>query len=132
VLGWLLEEPGFERIIESLAEADTVVASDLTLVETERTLIRGVATGRFVEAEAADRRRELGRIAQHWMLVRLVDEVADRAKRPFVGEPIKTLDALHLSYAMFARSLVPGIRMLSFDERIRTAAVELGFELLPA
>lgn len=45
---------------------------------------------------------------------------------------IRTLDALHLSYALFARSLVAETRLLSRDARIRDSAVELGFEVLPA
>jgi hypothetical protein len=41
------------------------------------------------------------------------------------------LDAIHLATLVVARALVPGLRVLSFDERIRRNAQDMGFELVP-
>ena len=50
----------------------------------------------------------------------------------FPGDPIRTLDALHLASLLFARSAVAGLRLLSLDERVRQAAKGLGVAVEPA
>ena len=132
VLAWLMGEPRSGEIREHLAEADIVLASDLTLVECERVLIRLVASGRIAEAAAADRRGALAKAAGHWAVLTLEEEIVRRARQPFPREPIRTLDALHLSAALRARTLVPGTRLLSLDDRLRASGEGLGFELVPA
>jgi len=132
VVAWLLEERRGEEIVGQLSSADLVLASDLTLVECGRVLIKGIVMEEMTEADAMGRRAQLNVTAEHWKVLQLGEEVTDRARRSFPNEPIKTLDALHLAFALFARSLVPGIGLLSLDKRIRTAARELGFEVLPA
>jgi predicted nucleic acid-binding protein len=69
--------------------------------------------------------------ASHWHVLRIGPEVVDRARRSFRGEPIRTLDAIHLASAVVARSAVPGLQLLSLDERIRKAANGLGLGLQP-
>jgi len=69
---------------------------------------------------------------QHWMLLGFDSSVIERAQRPFPGEPIRTLDALHLAFALEARRMVANVPILSLDRRIRAAATELGLEVLPA
>lgn len=132
VLAWLLDEPKAPEIRTSLAEAEVVLASDLTLLECDRALIRTVNTGEFTEAEAADERARLNQAAAHWMLLSLTPDIVERARRPFPVEPIRTLDALHLASALVARAAVPGIALLALDHRVRACARELGFPLLPA
>jgi predicted nucleic acid-binding protein len=90
------------RMLDCLVAADTVVASELTLVECDRVLIRAVLMKSLTETAAADRR-----------------------------QPVRTSDALHLATAVLARSAVPGIHLLSLDERLRASARRLGFRLLP-
>lgn len=131
VLAWLLGEPPARQVREALAEAEVVLSSDLTLVECERVLIRAVANSRMTEATAADRRAMLVRAAQHWAVLTLSEEIIRRARRPFPDEPIRTLDALHLSAALRARSLVAQTRLLSLDGRIRSCGRAIGFEVIP-
>ena len=132
VLSWLLSEPGSEPVRESLMEAELIVASDLTLIECDRALIRATRLLRLAEAAAADRRALLSRVSSHWTVLRVGAEIVQRARQPFPAEPLRTLDALHLSSALFARAMVPGLRILSLDERIRESSVALGFEVSPA
>lgn len=117
---------------DALAGAELVLASDLTLIECDRVLIRATHAGRLGENDAADRRAQLRRVAAHWTVLGLDAEIVERARRPFPGEPIRTLDAIHLAAATVIRSLVPGIALLSLDERIRASGKELGFMLLPS
>ena len=107
------------------------MTSELTVIECERTLVRAVHGGAIRETEAADCRATLQLAWVHWTVFPLATEVADRARRPFPGEPVRTLDAVHLATLVVARALVPGLRVLTFDERIRRNAKDLGFEVEP-
>jgi uncharacterized protein len=131
VLAWLFGEETGEVVRQILSGAESVMSSDLTLVECERVLIRSEKVGGVREVQAADRRAALNRAAAHWHLVHLRDEILERARRPFPKEPIRTLDALHLASALVLRSAVSGLALLSLDERIRSNAKEIGFEVLP-
>lgn len=131
VLAWLLGEPPGAQVRQILAAAELVIASDLTLVEVERVLIRAVAVGETTEAAQADRRAEQNAAAAQWHLLRIGPEVVDRARQSFPQEPIRTLDALHLAAALTARAAVPGLELLSLDARIRQTARQLGFALQP-
>ena len=56
VLAWLLDESSAADVRRSLASAEIIVASDLTLIECDRVILRAAALGELTEAEAADRR----------------------------------------------------------------------------
>jgi predicted nucleic acid-binding protein len=131
VLAWLLDEEAGLRVRQSLAAAPIVVASDLTLLECDRVLLRAGALGELTAAEAADRRAHLAGAAAHWQLLRIGPEVVERARQPFPGEPIRTLDAIHLASLLVARSAVAGLELLSLDDRIRRAAERLGVRVRP-
>ena len=132
VLAWLLDEAAAPHVRTSLAIADTVVASDLTVVECDRVLHRAAALGELTEADAADRRAYLAIAASRWHVLRIGPEIVERARQPFPGEPIRTLDAIHLASALVARSAVPGLELLSLDERIRRTASMLGVRVQPS
>jgi predicted nucleic acid-binding protein len=131
VIAWLLGEPSGRDVRAVLAKAEAVVSSDLTLVECDRVLIRAVALGKVTEAQAADRRAVLGAAAVRWHVLKIAGDVIERARRPFPQEPIRTLDALHLSSALVARSALPGLELLSLDGRIRENGRALGFRTRP-
>ena len=131
VLAWLLGEQTGHSVREVLRHAEFVMASDLTLLECDRVLIRAVTTGEIDEAAAADRRAHLNAAAGHWHLQRVSWDIVERARHPFPAEPVRTLDAIHLASALAVRSAVPGVELLSLDERIRRAGKQLGFRLQP-
>ena len=132
VLAWLLGEDSAPRVRETLGKAELVFASDLTVLECDRVLIRAVALAEIDEAAAADRRARLNQAAAHWQVLRLTADIVDRARRPFPAEPIRTLDAIHLASALAARSAVGAVELLSLDDRVRRAGEQLGFRLRPA
>jgi hypothetical protein len=131
VLAWLMGEDPGDAVRGALGGADVVITSDLTLVECDRVLIRAAALEELPEAEAADRRACLTAAAAHWHVLKLGADIIDRARRPFPGEPIRALDAIHLASAIAARSAVAGVEMLSLDRRIRASARAMGFRLQP-
>lgn len=132
VVAWLLDEPAGRTVRGRLAKAEIIIASDLTLIECDRVVIRAAVLGDLTEADAADRRAHLITAAAHWHVLRISEDVVERARQPFSGDPIRTLDAIHLASALVARSAAPGLEVLSLDDRIRTTAKKLGFSLQPA
>ncbi len=132
VLAWLFEEPPGGQIGEVLREADMIVASDLTLVECSRALVRAGVMGDLPEHEAAGRRRALESTATEWNVLSLGEEVVQQARRRFPSEPVRTLDALHIASALTARQLIPDLALLSLDKRVRENGSALGFDVLPA
>lgn len=132
VLAWLFDEPSGAASREALASAELIITSELTLIECDRVLVRASAIGEIAEADAASLRAVLRRAAVHWVLLRLEDEVSERARRAFPVEPVRTLDAIHLSSALVARSAVHDVSVLSLDSRIRANSAMLGLPVLPA
>jgi predicted nucleic acid-binding protein len=130
-LAWLLEQDYGTLVGGALAQADLIVASDLTVIECDRVLIRAVLLDELHEADAAHRQARLNAVSAHWTLFSLDEEIIERARRPFPTEPIRTLDAIHLATAVSARKAVSDLAMLSLDTRVRRAADSLGFRLVP-
>ena len=103
----------------------------MTLIECGRVLIRGVALNEINEKQSVRRRSRLNAAAAHWHVFRIAPEIVDRARLAFPVEPIRTLDALHLSSALLASSAVDEFALLTLDERIRKNAVQLGLSVRP-
>ncbi len=131
VLTWLMAQEHAIEIGSTLAASELIISSDLTLLECERVLVRGSAMGDLTEGETANRQVVLRTAAQHWMLMGFDPSVIERAQRPFPVEPVRTLDALHLSFALEAQRMVTDVRVLSLDRRIRETARQLGLEIIP-
>lgn len=85
----------------------------------------------LAEAGSSHRAARLRSMAHHWVCLGMDPTVADRAMAPFPTEPVRTLDAIHVAYALAARSLVEGTRLLTLDSRIRETAAALGLSMHP-
>ena len=132
VLAWLLGEERGSETGQEIATADVVVTSDLTLIECDRVLTRAGALGKRSSAEVAVRRASMEMAAGHWVVLSIDSEVVTRSRQAFPREPVRSLDAIHLSTALLARNLVTDVQLLSLDERVRRNAVALGFDIAPA
>ena len=131
VVAWLLDESVAPTIERAFVAAEAVIASELTLLETERVLVRA-ETARALTPEQAERCRDRLRLASdHWMLMRIQGRLLERAGRPFPVEPVRTLDAIHLASALQARDAVVSLAILSLDRRIRENALALGIDTTP-
>jgi len=131
VAAWLLREPQGTDIYAILVAATHVVSSDLTLVECDRAIHRGAATRRVSSAAAKSASSDLTAAAAKWDVINLLPAIVERARRPFPSEPIRTLDALHVAWALHARAAIPDLAILSLDDRIRRVAQSVGIASLP-
>jgi hypothetical protein len=131
VLAWLFREASAPGLKEILDGARFVVASDLTLLECERALIKAKAAGQLSQLEVGKRRALLDATSSRWTLLKLGGEILDRARRRFPKEPIRALDSLHLATALLARSAFSELALLSLDRRVRENGAALGFVVLP-
>lgn len=131
VLTWLLGEPSQGVVRQILTDADRVVASSLTAVECARGLARARALKRLTPAQELAALRLLDVAESNWDVHELSDRVLTRSRARFPAEPVRTLDALHLATAALFHEALGRITLLSFDERIRSNAAGLGFEVSP-
>jgi hypothetical protein len=131
VLSWLFREASAVLLKEILERAELVVASELTLVECDRALIRAEAMGQLSQFEMGQRRALLEAVSAQWILLKLGGEIVQRARRRFPQEPIRALDSLHLASALTVRSTMSDLALLSLDQRVRDNGAALGFDILP-
>jgi predicted nucleic acid-binding protein len=131
VLSWLFREASAVLLKEILERAELVVASELTLVECDRALIRAEAMGQLSQFEMGQRRALLEAVSAQWILLKLGGEIVQRARRRFPQEPIRALDSLHLASALTVRSTMSDLALLSLDQRVRDNGIALGFDVLP-
>lgn len=132
VLAWLFRQPGGAQVQQILQAAGTIVSSDLTLVECDRAIHREVAVRGLTRVAARQLSADLRLEMSNWVVLALTPAVVARAREPYPAEPIRSLDALHVAWALHAKSAETGVAILSLDDRIRRVSASLGFELLPA
>lgn len=128
VLAWLLGEEQAEAHRSMLDDAEAVATSVLTLMEVERGLIRAVAQGRI---KPAARMKLLGLFqaaVSGWVLVEISKAVRAQVGQMFPHEPVRTLDAIHLSTASLLLAAFPDLRIVTLDDRVLQNAHALGFE----
>lgn len=126
LLCWLLGEARASEVVERVNEAKAVVTSVLTLVESERALVRAENRQLLSAADAQRLRGMLHRARPGWVLMDVTDEVRERAARPFPLEPVRTLDAIHLATALAFTAAFPDLTVLTHDARIGDNCEALG------
>ena len=131
VLAWLFEEDLGPVVRRRLSAAEMVITSDLTLIECDRVLHRAEAVGGLDSSTANKVRQRFSSASDHWIVFSIDREIVARSRRSFPCEPIRSLDAIHLSTALLVRSLVTELELLSLDKRIRDNAADLGFDVTP-
>jgi hypothetical protein len=131
VAAWLFREPRGPEVEQILASASYVVTSDLTLVEFDRAVHRGIASGRVDLAMAAAMRSRFQSAAAGWDVLNLLPPIVERAREAFPVEPIRSLGALHIAWTLHTRAAIPDIAILSLDDRVRRVAESVGLSLFP-
>jgi predicted nucleic acid-binding protein len=115
--------------LAALRDAPNPVTSMLTVAEARRGLRRARADGRISEAAEVQCLHHLTALFEAWVLVRVTDDVLERAGAPFELEPVRTLDAIHLATAQL---LGPpsDVLVLTRDDRLRRNAAAMGFAVV--
>jgi uncharacterized protein with PIN domain len=126
VVAWLFGEASAARVIRATDEADLVVTSQLTILESERAIHRAVAQRFIKETRAHKIRGVLARERAGWTTMSLTAEVLARAGRAFPLEPVRALDAIHLATALAFSETYPDLKILALDRRVAGNATALG------
>ncbi|HEX9691969.1 MAG TPA: type II toxin-antitoxin system VapC family toxin [Gemmatimonadales bacterium] len=131
VLAWILGEPAGTTVRRLLAKAERVVSSTLTAVECDRAINRGTATGQLSDTQRLAALQLLDAAANSWTTVEMTGIVLQRARQSFPHEPVRTLDAIHLSTAIHVRQAFPDLVVVSLDTRVRENASALAMTVAP-
>lgn len=118
VLIWLLEEQHAEQVRLAVDRSEYVFTARLTLVESNRALVRAALEGLITQADQRRLRGLLARVAGTWALLELTESITARAGERFPVEPVRSLDAIHLASALESQEVAPDLEVLSFDKRI--------------
>lgn len=115
-------EAGLSPEIEArMAGAAAFVTSRLSLVESARALLRLRRSGSVPEGALADTEREIEELWRRCEIFEVSLAVCDLACRVAPGRSLRALDALHVATFVLARRRLPGLELLTADERMEAA-----------
>ena len=118
----VLEDGTTPAIASQIENAEILVTSRLSLVESERALLRMRRTSSVTEELLADAARAMDELWSHCTIWELTEEVCRAAMQVAPSQPLRTLDALHLATYVLARRRIAGLELLTADHRLERAA----------
>ncbi|MEP6508443.1 MAG: type II toxin-antitoxin system VapC family toxin [Gemmatimonadales bacterium] len=127
LLAALLE--GETRAMQAIRAPGRRVTSALTFAEANRAVTRARVTGRLTVAEERDAIHGLQTFARRCEIIAVSDDVLIRAGRPFPIEPIRTLDAIHISTVELLSEPPQLVTFVTRDKRIAENARALGYSI---
>jgi len=121
ILRPVLEKGLTPEVGERLAQADYLVTSRLSLVETARAFLRVRLLGEKPEQLIADAERSIRSLWSHCEIWELTREVCSLAESVAPATLLRSLDSLHLATYLLARREIEGLELLTADGRLREA-----------
>jgi predicted nucleic acid-binding protein len=121
---------GDDKTLNTIAQANGLVASRLTELEVQRVLFRFEVTGELEEHALNRLRHRASELLQQVELYGL-DENLGRALERFPIEPVRTLDAIHLATLARLGRTLPKLAMFTYDARMHANAKKMGFKAFP-
>lgn len=116
-------EQGLSPDLEArIADAEVLVTSRLSLVETARIFHRVRRLGERTESQIADAERTVRMLWRHCEIWELGREVCELAEAVAPTSSLRSLDALHLATFVLARREIGELQMLTADDRLQEAA----------
>ena len=116
-------EMGLSPDVEArLAEAEVLVTSRLSLVETARAFLRVRSLDEKPESLIADAERSVRSLWHRCEIWEVSRQVCELAETVAPGTLLRSLDALHLATYSLARREIEGLEILTADSRLRDAA----------
>ena len=120
---------GERGALRNWARIDRPISSEIIRVECLRTIDRARIRFGLDERDVAAQRAAVLEQLSGFELVPLDPMVLERAADPF-PTLVRTLDALHLSSALAVRRSARGLRFVTHDRELGSAARSVGFEVL--
>ena len=127
LLTWLFDEPDASQIVDTINGADLIVTSECLRIETVRAIKR-VHQEKLITSEQLETLIHTFREYLRSCFRMSMDEsVIAGATEDFLVEPVRSLDAIHLSTALEYKKLYPEMKMLTTDTRQKqnTASLDL-------
>ncbi len=122
ILRPVLEHGLSPEIERRIGEAEVLITSRLSLVETARTFMRVRLLGERPEAVVVDAEREVRALWRHCEIWELSREVCELAEVVAPKAALRSLDALHLATFVLARREIEALQLITADDRLRDAA----------
>ena len=129
LLAWMFSESRASDVESLLDSTDQIFTSVLTAMETHRAIARAHTLKLITSVE---RIKLLGLFASaraNWYHVEITKNIRVGVGDTYPCEPIRTLDAIHLSTAVAVLAAYPDLKMLSFDNRIVENCQAMGMGL---
>lgn len=126
ILRPVLESGLSPEVERRLAEAEVLVTSRLSLVETARAFLRVRNLNEKPESLIVDAERSVRSLWHHCEIWELSRQVCELAELVASGTVLRSLDALHLATYSLARREIEGLEFLTADRRLREAAEATG------
>ena len=125
-------EPGTSRVRRLLDADPAMVVWWATRTEIVSAIARQARDGTLDPTQASLVRGVLDALSTSWSEVVPSARVRDRAERLLHVHPLRAADAFQLAAALlWSRGQPTGRELVSFDDRLRTAAGKEGFLVLP-
>jgi predicted nucleic acid-binding protein len=102
------------------------VTSALTVAETGRAVLRARLSGRITPQQERAAILTIQRFTARCHIVSITGAILAHVGRPFPAEPIRTLDAIHLSTAQALGDPPALVTIVTRDIRVRDNAIALG------
>lgn len=126
----LLQEifkPGdYTALLNSVAKA---YASELLMIEAMRTIDRYRVEGKLRDDQLARAKSYVHQYRDSMYIVEMHEDIKKRSAMPF-STVVGTLDALHLSTALYVRdTMQTSLKMVTLDKQLATASMAEGLPL---
>jgi predicted nucleic acid-binding protein len=128
----LIEEPETARARQVAEEDPAIAVWWATRTECVSALARLRRDEKMDAGDEARTRRLLFQLSAEWTEIAPGKRLRDRAERLLSVHALRAADAFQLAAALlWSRGKTTGREFVSFDDRLREAAVREGFDMLP-
>lgn len=125
-------EPGFERNMEKINESSVIFSSLLIEIEAYRSLNYTFNKNRKILSDNwyQDTHSFIQKVISNFNLKNIDAEIKNEFKKNKNISDLKSLDAIHLSTALFIKPLISeSLIFCTLDEKLREVALRFGFQV---
>jgi predicted nucleic acid-binding protein len=128
----IVSEKETDYCLKTLSGDQEMLIWCLSKVEVISALCRMVRYKKFSESDFNKAKKQFNELIQRAYEVKAIEKVRNRALRLLEVHPLRAADACQLASALVATQEDPDrLSILSFDERLKSAAAKEGFDVNP-